>query len=57
MSICKAREILRSEAYTVRRSDEGRVQRRRWAFWDGLLVLLLEGREGVRYGLTDVEQA
>lgn|GEM_PF-3379391 len=32
---CKAPEILRSEAYlNVRRNDEGRGQRRRWAFFN-----------------------
>jgi len=37
---CKAHAILRSEAYfTVRRSDEGFVQRRRGPFPDSLLVL------------------
>jgi hypothetical protein len=52
MSICKAHEGLRNEAYTVRRSDEAirhatkqgglprfaRNKRRRWAFMDGLLA-------------------
>ena len=41
MSICKAHEILWNEAYTVRRSDTGRVQRRRWAFMDGLLDIFV----------------
>ena len=36
---CKAREILRNEAYVfVRRSDEGFAQRRRWSFSKSLLV-------------------
>ena len=35
---CKAPKILRSEAYLeVRRNDEGRGQRCRWAFFSGLL--------------------
>ncbi len=56
MSICKAHESLRNEAYTVRRSDEpigfcdvagrlprfARNKRRRWAFWDGLRYFLPE---------------
>ena len=43
MPRCKAPEILRSEAYMeVRRNDEGRGQRRRWAFFSSLLVDPLE---------------
>ena len=38
MPRCKAPEIPRSEAYMeVRRNDEGRGQRRRWAFFSNLL--------------------
>jgi hypothetical protein len=38
MSRCKAPEILRSEAYLdVRCNDEGRRERRRWAFFSSLL--------------------
>ena len=38
MPRCKAPEILRSEAYVrVRCNDEGREQRRRWAFFNSLL--------------------
>ena len=38
MSRCKAPEILRSEAYMdVRCNDEGRGERRRWAFFSSLL--------------------
>ena len=33
---CKAHEVLRNEAYAVRRSDEGCVQRRRWPFLGSL---------------------
>jgi len=37
MHRCKAPEILRSEAYfRVRRNDEGRGKRRRWAFFNSL---------------------
>ena len=46
MVICKAHEVLRNEAYTVRRSDEGRVQRRRWPFLDSLLALVHVFEEG-----------
>lgn len=39
MPRCKAPEILRNEAYfAVRRNDEERGQRRRWAFLGNLLV-------------------
>jgi len=39
MPRCKAPEILRSEAYLdVRCSDEGRGERRRWAFFNSLLT-------------------
>jgi hypothetical protein len=42
MHRCKASEILRSEAYfRVRRNDEGRGKRRRWAFFNSLLKLLV----------------
>jgi hypothetical protein len=42
MHRCKAPEILRSEAYfRVRRNDEGRGKRRRWAFFNSLLWLLV----------------
>ena len=38
MHRCKAPEILRSEAYfRVRRNDEGRGKRRRWAFFNSLI--------------------
>jgi len=54
MVICKARETCPREsggpcpyeAYTVRRSDEGRVQRRRWPFIDSLPVQLRGGGGG-----------
>ncbi len=42
MPRCKATEVLRNEAYFgVRRNDEGRGQRRRWAFFISLLVVPL----------------
>jgi hypothetical protein len=41
MSRCKAPEIPWNEAYMeVRRNDEERGKRRRWAFFSSLLVLL-----------------
>ena len=40
MHRCKAPEILRSEAYfRVRRNDEGRGKRSRWAFFNSLLAV------------------
>ena len=39
-------KVLWNEAYTVRHSDAGRVQRRRWAFLDGLLVFGNEREKG-----------
>src|SRR4030043_171586 len=42
MSRCKAPEVPRSEVYLdVRRSDEGRGKRRRWAFFTSPLFFLL----------------
>jgi hypothetical protein len=44
MPRCKAPDISRSEAYMkVRRSDEGRGQRRRWAFFSNLLEAEIAG--------------
>ena len=41
MSRCKAPEILRSEAYMdIRCNDEGRGERRNWAFFSSLLKLV-----------------
>jgi hypothetical protein len=44
MHRCKAPEFLRSEAYfRLRRNDEGRGKRRRWAFFNSLLNI--KGRD------------
>src|SRR4030042_6722792 len=41
MPRCKAPEVLMSEAYWhVRRNDEGRGERRRWAFFASLLKFI-----------------
>ena len=51
MHRCKAPEILRSEAYfRVRRNDEGRGKRRRWAFFNSLLG---DGQDLVQYSLRE----
>ncbi len=55
MPRCKAPEILRSETYMkVRRNDEGRGQRRRWAFFSTLLGVQVQDIQEHALELTEV---